>query len=307
MPSSCGWAASVRRGWRHRACARRGRPGSCRRCRPWPPRRCPPRVAAGRGPRATAGRPRPSRSAGHVPQGRSTSRVVGHPGGLTRRSVPSWAATRRRMPVSPEPPRPSSSTRRGSGSSCCVSPGAWPRTGSPHCSPCPPRRASGWAIGSRSSRTADRSRRTVPRPWSTRRARVSSSRTRPPYGCRSVPVRTAARAPGTVDLIGLTAEPGAGERVASADRDRVAGTGLNVVTGAERGERDRVAGRRLGELASLPHQLWGACSAGDLPSIAAYITTYLVESLASAGPYSSFLNTADRRSTVAAALRWPPS
>lgn len=41
---------------------------------------------------------------------------------------------------------------------------------------------------------------------------------------------------GTVDLIGLTTEPGAEERVASTVRDRVAGTGLKVVTGAERGE-----------------------------------------------------------------------
>ncbi|WP_369176468.1 FtsX-like permease family protein [Streptomyces mutabilis] len=41
---------------------------------------------------------------------------------------------------------------------------------------------------------------------------------------------------GTVDLIGLRVDDGAGERVASAVREQVAGTGLEVVTGADRGE-----------------------------------------------------------------------
>ncbi|MBA2807680.1 FtsX-like permease family protein [Streptomyces sp. KM273126] len=41
---------------------------------------------------------------------------------------------------------------------------------------------------------------------------------------------------GTVDLIGLRTEPGTEDRVASAVREQVAGTGLKVLTGAERGE-----------------------------------------------------------------------
>ncbi|WP_217244725.1 FtsX-like permease family protein [Streptomyces sp. AC602_WCS936] len=41
---------------------------------------------------------------------------------------------------------------------------------------------------------------------------------------------------GTVDLIGLRVEAGGEERVASAVREQVAGTGLEVVTGADRGE-----------------------------------------------------------------------
>ncbi|MFE0806797.1 FtsX-like permease family protein [Streptomyces sp. NPDC058848] len=41
---------------------------------------------------------------------------------------------------------------------------------------------------------------------------------------------------GTVDLIGLRVEAGAEERVATAVRERVAGMGLEVVTGADRGE-----------------------------------------------------------------------
>ncbi|NHI08378.1 hypothetical protein STPH2_3742 [Streptomyces sp. KO7888] len=40
---------------------------------------------------------------------------------------------------------------------------------------------------------------------------------------------------GTVDLIGLRADDGAGERVAAAVREAVAGTGLEVSTGADRG------------------------------------------------------------------------
>ncbi|MGW4106022.1 ABC transporter permease, partial [Streptomyces sp. NPDC004976] len=40
---------------------------------------------------------------------------------------------------------------------------------------------------------------------------------------------------GTVDLIGLRVAPGAGEPVAAAVRDQVAGTGLKVLTGADRG------------------------------------------------------------------------
>ncbi|MEU5625118.1 FtsX-like permease family protein [Streptomyces tendae] len=41
---------------------------------------------------------------------------------------------------------------------------------------------------------------------------------------------------GTVDLVGLRAADGAGERVADAVREEVAGTGLRVTTGADRGE-----------------------------------------------------------------------
>ncbi|MFK0115231.1 FtsX-like permease family protein [Streptomyces sp. NPDC090994] len=41
---------------------------------------------------------------------------------------------------------------------------------------------------------------------------------------------------GTVDLIGLRAEPGTGAWLASAVRNRLAGTGLEVLTGADRGE-----------------------------------------------------------------------
>ncbi|WP_282087274.1 FtsX-like permease family protein [Streptomyces tendae] len=41
---------------------------------------------------------------------------------------------------------------------------------------------------------------------------------------------------GTVDLVGLRAADGAGERVADAVRAQVAGTGLRVTTGADRGE-----------------------------------------------------------------------
>ncbi|WP_416531709.1 ABC transporter permease [Streptomyces coelicoflavus] len=41
---------------------------------------------------------------------------------------------------------------------------------------------------------------------------------------------------GTVDLIGLRTDDGAGERVAAAVREAVAGTGLEVTTGADRGE-----------------------------------------------------------------------
>ncbi|MFC8219608.1 FtsX-like permease family protein [Streptomyces sp. NPDC057362] len=41
---------------------------------------------------------------------------------------------------------------------------------------------------------------------------------------------------GTVDLIGLRADEGAGARVAAAVREAVAGTGLEVTTGADRGE-----------------------------------------------------------------------
>ncbi|CAL9510984.1 ABC transporter permease [Streptomyces sp. enrichment culture] len=55
--------------------------------------------------------------------------------------------------------------------------------------------------------------------------------------------RLAARAAGsedpraeTVDLIGLRTDDGAGERVAAAVREAVAGTGLEVTTGADRGE-----------------------------------------------------------------------
>ncbi|MGW7539918.1 FtsX-like permease family protein [Streptomyces sp. NPDC054770] len=54
-------------------------------------------------------------------------------------------------------------------------------------------------------------------------------------GAPATATRTAAARAGTVDLIGLRTRPGATDRVASAVREAVAGTGLKVLTGADRG------------------------------------------------------------------------
>ncbi|MFG2545760.1 FtsX-like permease family protein [Streptomyces sp. NPDC048594] len=73
---------------------------------------------------------------------------------------------------------------------------------------------------------------------------------------------------GTVDLVGLRVESGAGERVASAVREEVAGTGLEVVTGADRGE---AVAPGVGSARSLLILL-----AGSLAGIVLLITGFVV-------------------------------
>lgn len=77
---------------------------------------------------------------------------------------------------------------------------------------------------------------------------------------------------GTVDLIGLRTEPGAGEEVADAVRDELRGTGLVVATGTDRGEAaapDAAAARSLlillaGSLAGVVLLVIGFVTAGAL-------------------------------------------
>ncbi|MGC9497691.1 FtsX-like permease family protein [Streptomyces sp. WG7] len=73
---------------------------------------------------------------------------------------------------------------------------------------------------------------------------------------------------GTVDLIGLRVDDGAAERVASAVREQVAGTGLEVVTGADRGE---AVAPGVGSARSLLILL-----AGSLAGIVLLITGFVV-------------------------------
>ncbi|WP_399886779.1 FtsX-like permease family protein [Streptomyces sp. BBFR51] len=73
---------------------------------------------------------------------------------------------------------------------------------------------------------------------------------------------------GTVDLVGLRVDEGAGERVASAVREEVAGTGLQVVTGADRGE---AVSPGVGSARSLLVLL-----AGSLAGIVLLITGFVV-------------------------------
>lgn len=73
---------------------------------------------------------------------------------------------------------------------------------------------------------------------------------------------------GTVDLIGLRVEAGAGERVATAVREQVAGTGLEVATGADRGE---AVSPGVGSARSLLILL-----AGSLAGIVLLITGFVV-------------------------------
>ncbi|MGC9442057.1 FtsX-like permease family protein [Streptomyces sp. WG5] len=73
---------------------------------------------------------------------------------------------------------------------------------------------------------------------------------------------------GTVDLIGLRVDDGAEERVASAVREQVAGTGLEVVTGADRGE---AVAPGVGSARSLLILL-----AGSLAGIVLLITGFVV-------------------------------
>ncbi|QXE35647.1 FtsX-like permease family protein [Streptomyces sp. GMY02] len=74
---------------------------------------------------------------------------------------------------------------------------------------------------------------------------------------------------GTVDLIGLTTEPGAEEQVASAVRGQVAGTGLKVLTGADRGE---TVSPGVGSARSLLVLLSGSL-AGIVLLITGFVTT----------------------------------
>ncbi|MFE1584295.1 FtsX-like permease family protein [Streptomyces sp. NPDC058737] len=73
---------------------------------------------------------------------------------------------------------------------------------------------------------------------------------------------------GTVDLIGLRADEGAGQRVAAAVREAVAGTGLEVTTGADRGE---AVAPGVGSARSLLILL-----AGSLGGIVLLITAFVV-------------------------------
>ncbi|MFE2595651.1 FtsX-like permease family protein [Streptomyces sp. NPDC059396] len=73
----------------------------------------------------------------------------------------------------------------------------------------------------------------------------------------------------TVDLIGLTTEPGAEEQVASAVRGQVAGTGLKVLTGADRGE---TVSPGVGSARSLLVLLSGSL-AGIVLLITGFVTT----------------------------------
>ncbi|WP_046497920.1 ABC transporter permease [Streptomyces odonnellii] len=74
---------------------------------------------------------------------------------------------------------------------------------------------------------------------------------------------------GTVDLIGLTTEPGAEDQVASAVRGQVAGTGLKVLTGADRGE---TVSPGVGSTRSLLVLLSGSL-AGIVLLITGFVTT----------------------------------
>lgn len=74
---------------------------------------------------------------------------------------------------------------------------------------------------------------------------------------------------GTVDLIGLTTEPGAEEQVASAVRGQIAGTGLKVLTGADRGE---TVSPGMGSARSLLVLLSGSL-AGIVLLITGFVTT----------------------------------
>ncbi|MFJ3667178.1 FtsX-like permease family protein [Streptomyces sp. NPDC090106] len=140
------------------------------------------------------------------------------------------------------------------------------------------------------------------------------------YLADTTAARLAGRAPGhgpragTVDLIGVTAEPGARASLAAAVRDQVAGTGLRVLTGADRGEAvepgvgsaQSLLVLLAGSLGGIVLLITGFVTAGALGLAVAGQRRELALMRAVAATPRQIRRLAAAQSTVVAALVLPP-